>query len=102
MQLEKLCAVDEFPDNSMRRFTINGREILLARYENQFHALSEKCTHRGGSLSEGTLEDGIITCPLHFGQFDVRTGKVVGPPPMEPLQTVEVTIENGAVYITAP
>ena len=102
MQLVKLCAVDEIPENSMRRFTVNGREILLARHENQFYALSEKCTHRGGPLSEGTLGESVITCPWHFGQFDVKTGKVLGPPPSEPLQKYEVRVENGTVLVSTP
>lgn len=84
----------------MRRFVVIGREILLARHENEFYSLGERCTHRGGPLSEGTLERGVITCPWHFGQFDVKTGKVVGPPPFEPLEKFEVKVENGAIYIS--
>ncbi len=86
----------------MRRFEVNGREILVARHDNQFYILSERCTHRGGPLSEGTLEQGVITCPWHFGQFDVKTGKVVGPPPFEPLERLEVKVEDGAVYVSTP
>lgn len=102
MQLVKLCTVDEIPENSMRRFTVNGSEVLLARYENQFYALSEKCTHRGGPLSEGTLEESVITCPWHFGQFDVKTGQVLGPPPFEPLQRYEIKVEGGTVFVSTP
>ncbi len=86
----------------MRRFEVNGHAILVARHENQFYALGEKCTHRGGPLSEGTLEEDLITCPWHFGQFDVKTGKVVGPPPSEPLERFEVRVEDGAVYVSTP
>ena len=94
--------MDEIPEKSMRRFTVNGREVLLARYESQFYVLSDRCTHRGGPLSEGTLEEGAITCPWHFGQFDVKTGQVLGPPPSEPLQKYEVRVENGTVLVSTP
>jgi nitrite reductase/ring-hydroxylating ferredoxin subunit len=94
--------VDELSEKAIRRFSVNGAEILLARSENQFYALSEKCTHRGGPLSEGTLEDGVITCPWHFGLFDLKTGSVVGPPPFQPVQKFEVSVENGAVFVSTP
>lgn len=102
MPLVRLCPVDEVPENAIRRFSVNGAEILLARWENQFYALSEKCTHRGGPLSEGTLEGGVITCPWHFGQFDLKTGSVVGPPPFQPVQKFEVRVENGTVFVSTP
>lgn len=94
--------MDELPEKAIRRFSVNGTEILLARWENQFYALSEKCTHRGGPLSEGSLEDGVITCPWHFGQFDLKTGNVIGPPPFQPAQKFEVRVENGAVFVSTP
>ena len=86
----------------MRRFEVNGHEILVARFETRFYALSEKCTHRGGPLSEGTLEQGVVTCPWHFGQFELKTGKVLGPPPSEPLETFDVRVEDGTLYVSAP
>lgn len=102
MPLVRLCPVDEVPEKTIRRFSVNGTEILLARWENQFYALSEKCTHRGGPLSEGSLEDGVITCPWHFGQFDLKTGNVIGPPPFQPAQKFEVRVENGTVFVSTP
>ncbi len=86
----------------MRRVTVDGLELLLAHYEGQFFALGEKCTHRGGPLSEGTLEDGVVTCPWHFGQFDIKTGRVLGPPPPEPLQKFELKVEEGVVLVSVP
>ncbi len=85
----------------MRRFLVDGKEILLAKFENEYHALTEKCTHRGGPLSEGSLEDGVVTCPWHFGQFDLKTGHVVGPPPSDPLTKYRVRVENGDIFVSA-
>jgi nitrite reductase/ring-hydroxylating ferredoxin subunit len=42
------------------------------------YAIINRCTHAGGSLAQGVLEGGIVTCPRHGARFDVKTGKAVG------------------------
>jgi CDP-4-dehydro-6-deoxyglucose reductase/3-phenylpropionate/trans-cinnamate dioxygenase ferredoxin subunit/anthranilate 1,2-dioxygenase ferredoxin subunit len=79
---------------------IQGREILLGKFAGKYYALDERCTHRGGPLSEGTLEGGVITCPWHFGQFDIVTGEVRGPPPQEPLKSYELRVEGADILIS--
>ena len=49
--------------------------MLLTNIGGSLYAISDTCSHRGGTLSKGTLEDGIVTCPRHGSRFDVRTGK---------------------------
>ena len=66
----------------------------------KYHALDERCTHRGGPLSEGSLEDGVITCPWHYGQFDFATGEVRDPPPAEPLKNYELRVEGSDILIS--
>jgi nitrite reductase (NADH) small subunit len=53
---------------------MGGEEVALVRVDGQLHALQEACPHRGGPLSEGDLEGGLLHCPLHAWAFDVRTG----------------------------
>jgi nitrite reductase/ring-hydroxylating ferredoxin subunit len=100
MGLLRICSESEVANNSVRRFVVEGREILLAKYHGKFYALDERCTHRGGPLSEGILEDGIITCPWHFGQFDLATGEVKGPPPAEPLRSYELLLQGTDIFIS--
>jgi nitrite reductase/ring-hydroxylating ferredoxin subunit len=97
-----LCQESDLHDNSMKRFTVDAREILLVRYANKYYALDDRCTHRGGPLSEGSLEHVAVTCPWHFGQFDLRTGQVKSPPPVDPIKTYPVIIEDGQVKIALP
>ena len=54
--------------------------VLIANVEGTFYAIAGACTHRGGILSQGTVENGIVTCPRHGSQFDVRTGESVAGP----------------------
>jgi nitrite reductase/ring-hydroxylating ferredoxin subunit len=41
----------------------------------------------------------VVECPLHFAQFDVRTGKLVDGPISADVPVYEVRIENGTVFI---
>ncbi len=51
-----------------------GRLLALFNVAGSFHALDNRCPHRGGPLGDGFLEEGRVTCPWHGWQFDVRTG----------------------------
>ncbi|HSP54147.1 MAG TPA: Rieske 2Fe-2S domain-containing protein, partial [Dehalococcoidia bacterium] len=65
----------------------------------EFFAFSNTCTHRGGPLGEGILTGGVVECPFHAGQFNVRTGEVVAPPPQEPVRTYRVRVEDGEIRV---
>ena len=64
----------------MKKVTLEGKEILIANVNGNYYAVGSECTHFGGDLSEGVLENNIVTCPNHKARFDVTTGKVVSPP----------------------
>lgn len=57
-----------------------GEHILLCNVAGVYYALKDACTHDGGMLAFGELEDNLIECPRHGAKFDVRTGEaIVGP-----------------------
>ena len=78
---------------------VDGKQVLVVNVDGQIFAIGNKCTHRGGPLNEGTLEDKVVTCPWHGGQFDVTTGKAVGPPANTGEPTYSVKIEGNNVMI---
>lgn len=80
MALVAVARTSEVVPGSMKRVIVEGREILLANVGGTFYAISERCTHLGGHLSRGTIQDGIVTCPRHGSRFDVRTGQAVNGP----------------------
>jgi nitrite reductase/ring-hydroxylating ferredoxin subunit len=78
-----------------------GCAVLLALVDGEVHAVADACRHRGTALSGGLLRDGIVTCPAHLWQYDVRTGRrhdTVG----EPLPTYPVELVGGTVEVTVP
>jgi 3-phenylpropionate/trans-cinnamate dioxygenase ferredoxin component len=77
MEFVKVASTNELAPNQMKMVSVDGKEILLANVEGLYFAIANKCTHLGGSLSKGTLEGGVVTCPKHGAQFDVKTGQAL-------------------------
>ena len=94
-----LCSADEVaPGNALK---VETGDLILAVFNvgGEFYVTDDHCTHGPGSLSEGYLEDDVIECNFHQGQFNVRTGEVVSPPCMVPIKTYKTSVENGRVLI---
>jgi nitrite reductase/ring-hydroxylating ferredoxin subunit len=81
---------------------LNGAPIALYRLGGEIHAVSDMCTHEFALLSQGFVEDGVIECPLHAAQFDVRTGRCLAGPANEDLPTYEVRVDGEDVYVRVP
>ncbi len=71
---------DEITEGGMKTYSIQGKEILAAKYKGQYYAMGRYCTHMGADLSRGTLEGNIITCPRHGSRFDITTGESISGP----------------------
>ena len=65
----------EIPIGAGRVYDTGGCVVAIFNLEGAFHAIDNTCLHRGGPLGEGALEGKIVTCHLHFWQYDVTTGK---------------------------
>jgi ferredoxin-NADP reductase/nitrite reductase/ring-hydroxylating ferredoxin subunit len=58
------------------RIDIGSKALLLVMVNGEIYAMDAVCTHEGGPLEEGTVEDHRLTCPWHQAVFDLRTAKV--------------------------
>ena len=77
---------------------MGGHELALFRFAGEICALDGKCPHRGGSLGEGTVEDGTVFCPLHGWQFDLRTGACLDNPD-RPARSLPVRVVDGQIQV---
>lgn len=62
--------------NQMKLVHAGEERIAVARTEDGYAAFQDRCTHKGGPLSDGALICGTVQCPWHGSQFDVYTGEV--------------------------
>ena len=76
--------------NQMKLVHVDEERIVVARTERGHAAFQDRCTHKGGPLSDGTLICGVVQCPWHGSQFDVETGEVKCGPAEEEIQTYEI------------
>ena len=80
----EVAKMDDIAPGGMKAVEANGKEIVLCNYDGKIYAVSRRCGHTNAPLEMGTLEGYILTCPLHFSQFDIRTGEVLsGPVPRD-------------------
>jgi nitrite reductase/ring-hydroxylating ferredoxin subunit len=91
-----LLAESEVSDDPVRR-DIDGVPVVIYRADGRLVALADRCTHRGGPLHEGTLDDGCLTCPWHGSVFDadgfVRSGPATRPQPKLDVRVVSGWVE---------
>ena len=97
----KVATTDELEDQQTKLVEVEGQKIALFRVDGTFYALSDTCTHRGGPLSEGTVEGAEVTCPWHGAKFDIRSGAVVEPPAPQAVKSYPVRVTGADVEVEA-
>ena len=81
----KALSESEIAPGGMRAVELDGREIVVCEYSGAYYAVARACGHAGARLERGALTGWILTCPLHFAQFDIRSGEALsGPVPKAP------------------
>lgn len=76
--------------DQMKLVHARNARVVVARTEQGLAAFADRCTHKGGPLSDGVLICGTVQCPWHGSQFDVTSGKVVCGPATEDIATYRV------------
>jgi 3-phenylpropionate/trans-cinnamate dioxygenase ferredoxin subunit len=95
----RVAKVSDFPDPGKMLVEVEDRLVALFKVQGQFFALDDVCTHDGGPLAEGKLEDHTIACPRHGAKFDIRTGQALTMPATQPTSAHEVKVVGGDVLV---
>ena len=98
-QYLKVAVRSEIPTGGKKLVDLDGRAIALFNVDGEYFAIDDVCTHDGGPLAEGELEGIAIRCPRHGARFDVRSGKALGFPAFEPVETHSVDVRGEDIYV---
>jgi len=83
-------SVSDLEPDQMKLVLVGDRRIVVGRTDDGYVAFDDRCTHKGGPLSDGVLACDTVQCPWHGSQFDVGSGAVRRGPATTPIQTYEV------------
>lgn len=98
-QFEVVLKLVELPAGRMRACVSGGREIVICHTREGIFALDNICTHAHARLCEGRLRGTRLMCPLHGASFDVRDGRVLGPPATVALPTHPLRVAGGVIEV---
>lgn len=90
--------IADVPPGTIRELHVNGKGVAVANVGGVLHCISNLCLHRGGPLSDGSLEGNIVTCPWHGWQYDVTTGKVTQNPAVA-TQCFPVEVRGAEIFV---
>jgi nitrite reductase/ring-hydroxylating ferredoxin subunit/uncharacterized membrane protein len=83
------------------RVDVQGVPVMLVRRGDEIYAMNDVCSHQGGPLSKGHLEDGNIVCPWHGSTYKLEDGSVVHGPSPFPQPYWEVRVIDGQIEVRA-
>lgn len=102
MALTKVAETSDFKEGKGKAVLVGNKKIALFQIDGKYYAIDDKCSHRGGPLSEGEIEGKTVTCPWHNAVFDVTTGKNLTPPASAAVGCYPVVVEGSALKIDLP
>lgn len=98
-QWVKVAEISEIPPGQKKQVDLDGVEIVLCNVNGEYCAIEDVCTHDGAPLGNGRFRGEEIACPRHGARFNVKTGKALSMPAVEPVDTYPVKVEGDTILI---
>ncbi|MGV6874543.1 non-heme iron oxygenase ferredoxin subunit [Pseudochelatococcus sp. B33] len=96
------ASVADAAESEMLPVELNGRSLALYHVNGEWFCTDNICSHAYALLTDGWLDDYTVECPLHNGQFDIRTGRGLCAPIEEDISTFPVRVEGEKVLVGLP
>jgi metal-sulfur cluster biosynthetic enzyme/nitrite reductase/ring-hydroxylating ferredoxin subunit len=94
-----VAKTSELTDSGRLLVEVEDRIVVLLKVGDEYFCIDDVCTHDGGPLSEGRLENHAIACPRHGAKFDIRTGKALTMPATVDTAAHEVKVEGDTILV---
>jgi nitrite reductase/ring-hydroxylating ferredoxin subunit/uncharacterized membrane protein len=96
----RVAREDDVAADTPMHVSAGGYGILLFKHAGVIDALADRCSHAGGPLHEGGVDDDLcVTCPWHSSRFRLADGAVVRGPATAPQPAFDVRIHEGHVQV---
>jgi nitrite reductase/ring-hydroxylating ferredoxin subunit/uncharacterized membrane protein len=93
----------KLPEGSPAKAEVGDATILLYRSGDRVYAIGSRCSHAGGPLEEGKVDDAArcVQCPWHGSVFRLEDGSVVHGPASVPQAAYDVRVTSGRIEVRA-
>ncbi len=99
-----VCPPEELPPGRTKIVRSGLLAVCVYNLDGELYALEDRCSHDDGPLCEGDWDpdEGVVICPRHGANFDIRTGEALTLPAFEPVATYPVRVEAGMIKVELP
>lgn len=98
-EFARVASVEDIPPGTSKVVVVDGRRIAVFNVNGTFYAIDDTCTHEEASLGAGAIYGEIVACPKHGSRFHLPTGRVLSLPAVVPVNTYQVKMESGEVWV---
>ena len=92
---------NEIAEGALLGAMFDGQHLVLGRFDGLVYALDGACSHQGAPLCDGDLDGPVLSCPLHNGAVDIRTGAPERLPIDTPIARYVVREADGVILVAA-
>ncbi|WP_227356922.1 Rieske (2Fe-2S) protein [Haladaptatus salinisoli] len=94
----KAVDIEELKEKEKMAINVDGRSLGAFWHEGKPYVTDLRCPHMGFPLSDGSLDDGILTCHWHHARFELSCGDTFDPW-ADDVQAYPVEERDGGVYV---
>ena len=101
MALLDVCPVEELPPCSVKIVYAGSLAIGVYNLGGEYFSREDRYSHDDGPLCEGDFDcdEGVAICPRHGANIDIRSGRALTLPAVEPVDTFPVVVEDGIIKV---
>lgn len=99
MAEHRVCKLEEIEHGKSRRVQVGKWDISVFRIDDEVFAIKDRCPHQEVSLSTGTVDGTVLTCPGHVWKFDLRDGQCVDGDTGVTAKTFPTVVRDGEVFV---
>jgi nitrite reductase (NADH) small subunit len=94
----RVAAEGEIPAGGNRVIDVRGTPVAVFFTDGQYYAIDDRCPHAGAPLSDGCVENGIVTCAWHGWRFRLSDGAWADNPRIK-TRVYRVIVDAGEVFV---
>lgn len=94
-----VAQLEDLPPGGCKVVDADDTPIAVYNCDGEFLAIEDVCTHDGGELASGEVDDCAVVCPRHGARFCLRTGRALSAPAYEDIAVFPVRVESGRIEV---